>query len=101
MQATEVSWSAYLASPGSARNAFLAMNMTLGLQVQLASGYSKAAAKYKDKEERTLLEVINGSTDGGITVAPCTKNVPLKDKNYLLASQPANCVTIAINNSGN
>jgi hypothetical protein len=77
------------------------MSMTLGLQVRLTSGYTKAAAKYKDKEERTLLEVIQGSTGGGVTVAPCSKSVPIKDKNYLPASRPANCVGIAINNSGN
>jgi hypothetical protein len=95
----------FRAEPGDVayadHDAFLAMSMTLGLQVRLTSGYTKAAAKYKDKEERTLLEVIQGSTGGGVTVAPCSKSVPIKDKNYLLASRPANCVGIAINNSGN
>lgn len=92
------------AEPGDAmyadHDAFLALSMTLGLQVQLAGGYAKAAAKYKDKEERTLLEVLSGSTDGGVTVAPCTKDVQLKEKGYLFASRPANCVSIAVNNSG-
>ena len=94
----------FRAEPGNIayanHDAFLAMSITLGMQVQLASGYSKAAAMYKDKEERTLLEVNQGSTGGGVTVPPCTKADKTKDKAFLIASRPANCVAIAVNNSG-
>jgi len=95
------------AEPGdpaySNHDAFLAMSVTLGTQIQLAPCYSKACAKYADKEERSLLEVNQGSTGGGVAVPPCSKESlgsQEESKLYLLASRPANCVTITVNNSG-
>ena len=94
----------FRAEPGNIayanHDAFLAMSTTLGMQVQLAAGYSKAAAIYKNKEERTLLEVNQDSTGGGVTVPPCSKVDTIKDKAFLIASRPANCVSIVVNNSG-
>lgn len=82
-------------------DAFLAISTTLTTPVQLAKGYSKAAAKYNaDLEQRTLLEVSHNDTGGGTTVAPCTKEGTAKDQMHLLASRPANCVSFAVNNTG-
>ena len=95
------------AEPGdpaySNHDAFLALSLVLGIQIQLASCYSKACAKYGDKEERSLLEVKLGSTGGGVAVPPCSKeSLQSKEesKSYLYASRPANCVSIVVNNSG-
>jgi len=73
----------------SDHNVFLAMSETLHTQIQLSPDYSKAAAKYNDKEERTLLEIRAGRTGGGISAAPCTKADMRKDKDYAIATRCA------------
>lgn len=97
----------FRAEPGdpaySNHDAFLAMSVTLGTQIQLAPCYSKACAKYGNKEERSLLEVRQGSTGGGVAVPPCSKGSLVSQEEsrlYLFSSRPANCVGIAVNNSG-
>lgn len=80
-------------------DAFPALSVELGTSIKLAAGYSKAAAPYQDPEERTLLEVEQNSTGGGITVPPCSQ-FPLKDQSYSFASRPANCVSLVVNNTG-
>lgn len=97
----------FRAEPGDSayanHDAFLAMSETLGTAIQLAPCYTKACAKYADNEERSLLEVKQGSTGGGVAVPPCSKGSlgsQEESKLYLFASRPANCVGITVNNSG-
>jgi hypothetical protein len=80
-------------------DASVAMSKALGIHLQLATCYLKATAKYADPEERSLLEVKQGSTGGGVETPPCSKgtanNIPASE-----ASRPANCVHVVVNNSG-
>jgi hypothetical protein len=81
-------------------DASLAMSEALGFHLQLANCYLGAAAKYADPEERSLLEVKQGSTGGGVDIPPCTKGNAKKMSNYAAASRPANCVNAVVNNCG-
>lgn len=94
----------FRAEPGkkeySDHDAFLAMSLALGMPIQLASGYLMAAAKYKLADDRTLLEVLAGSTGGGIEVPPCPDKAPKRDSAHQEASRPANCVHLVVNNTG-
>jgi hypothetical protein len=92
----------FRAEPGelayASHNAFLAMSTAVGMLIQLAPGYCKAAVPYKIPDERSLLELNYGGT--GITVLPCATEIAESDPKVQKASRPANCVYLVVNNTG-
>jgi len=85
-------------------DAFAAISATVNTKIKLSPYYAISAAKYNDKEERIYLEVEADSDDGGVEIACSRDPKSLANTRHLgkakIASRPANCVSIVVNNSG-
>jgi len=77
-------------------DALLAMKQVLKLaKLTVNSCYGAAYACYKTDDEKSLIEIRDGSLSSCTPVPPCAKG-----KVYDKGHRPANCLTVVVNNTG-